>query len=223
LLTVCVLVATPVTLFLIYQVRTPVLHAGDRMEKRVCRECEGDGKPRMEEPVREWFRNCPACGGDGEVDIIVPGPERPTHVRGAVADKGTLEPFATYADVRPGGYRTLQKPSGTLAGTPIRFERDDGKVFEIESNPYGLFHTQLPPGNYTVKISARGFQPLEADFEVPVLTEEIWLDEAIIIRELISEGETQARYGFELLAALSAEDWDESRLVVTHGRPPGVP
>lgn len=221
-LAACVLVATPVTLYLIHAVRTPVLHAGDRLVKRVCRECGGDGKSGMEEPVPAWLGKCPACGGDGVADVILPGPERPTHVRGAVADKETLVPFATYADVRPGGARMLERPSGTLGGTLVRFERHDGEVFEIETNPHGLFHTQLPPGSYRVKASAKGFEPLEADFEVPPLTEEIWIDEAIIIRELGSTGEAQARYGFELLIALSPDDWDESQLVVAHGGPPGA-
>jgi hypothetical protein len=223
ILIVFVLVLTPITLYFIQAVRTPVLHAGDRLERRVCRDCGGDGKNfGMEGPVPPMLERCPACGGDGEVDVILPGPNRPTRIRGAVSDKGTLGPFATYDDVRPGGPRILERPVGTIGGAPIRFERHDGTVFDVEANPYGLFHTQLPPGSYRVKAAAPGFQPLAADFEVPVLTEEIWIDEAIIVRELGSTEEAQGKYGFELLIALSPDDWDESHLVVNHAGPAGA-
>lgn len=223
LLLILALIATPFTLYLIQAVRTPVLHAGDRLEKRTCRECGGEGtNAALEGAHLPGFEKCPACGGDGKVDVILPGPERPTRIRGAVADKETLAPFATYADVRPGGQRMLERPSGTIGGGHVRFERDDGKVFEVEVNPYGLFNTQLPPGSYRVKAGRDGFEPLDAELEVPVLTAPIWIDEAIIIRELGSTSEAQARYGFEVLVALARDDWDESRLVVNHGTAHGV-
>ena len=90
------LAMTPVALIVMSRVKTPILYAGDRLESRTCRECAGDGKNHLEGLPPALGKRCLACGGDGVVNVILPGAERPTRIRGAVADAEKLQDFADY-------------------------------------------------------------------------------------------------------------------------------
>jgi hypothetical protein len=87
-----VLAAIPITLLGIRHVRAKVLYEGDIISERTCRECAGSGKwVELEEAgFRPAGGRCPGCGGDGTVDVILPGPNRPTRVQGMVAERDDL-------------------------------------------------------------------------------------------------------------------------------------
>ncbi|MEM7263882.1 MAG: hypothetical protein AAF488_17985, partial [Planctomycetota bacterium] len=66
-------------------VQATTLYPGDRVELQACRVCDDGVVP--EELRQEWGIQsavCPVCIGEGEVEVIIPGPNRPTTIHGAV-------------------------------------------------------------------------------------------------------------------------------------------
>ena len=259
------LVLVPVTMYLVYDLRTPNLCEGDTLEVRDCRWCGGSGKWAQEEGPLPMGDRCPSCGGTGKVRVIVPGENRPTRVRGAVVDAATVDPWATYDTVRPrlgppGPAASYGGRSGTrIGGAKVTFARHPGNleaaevdeqqadagdedsvhvtsgpvassqvntaedvaedVIVEECTPQGMFNRQLPPGRYTVKVEAPGFQPISGQFVVRRLREPIWLEEANTIQEPGSGAEAQSNYGLHFLAALSRQSDVEGWIQVNPGSP----
>lgn len=212
---IAALIVLPLSYFGIHFVRTPETYAGDAIETRECRQCGGTGKDeQLAEDYPEVGDRCPFCRGDGKVDVIIPGAHRPSRIRGAVLDEATTNSFDTYQSVRPGptpfnpGSGSFDRPAGSVAGAKVVFRHESGELIEAESNPYGLFSLLLPPGDYQVTIIAPGFDKLEDELEVPVLTEPIWLEEAKLVCEPGSFAEAQSMNGIEILAALAKVESD---------------
>lgn len=225
-LLIFVLIAAPATFFLIHSLKTPVLYAGDRLEERGCRDCGGTGKmEELEMEIPGLGDRCPVCRGVGKVDVIIPGPNRPTRIHGAVADASKTNPFDTYGSIRSGRSPfeppppPFQRPEGTIAGARLTFRRGDSEVTEIEANPFGLFNTKLAPGVYAVTVEAPGFAPLETSLEIRVLTAPIWLEQAVVIRPPESWEDAQSHHGLEILAVLARPGQGEGRLTVNPGSP----
>ena len=82
-----------------------------------------------------------------------------------------------------------------------------------------LFTFELVPGRYHLRVAKEGFETLEADFEVPVLTIPIWLEKANILHEPQSCQEAQSLYGLKALAALGRPGGGQGFLNVTEGTP----
>ena len=217
------LVSIPIFYFAFHWARTPDLYAGDVLESRACRHCEGSGRDEgLAQDYPELGDRCPFCRGDGKVEVIVPGPNRPMRIRGAVVDTATVTPFTTYNSVRPIPSHAnplatpFEKPAGAVGQAKITWRDASGKVVETEANPFGLFNVLLPPGDYTLAVAAPGFEALEEELEVPPLTEPIWLEEARLVVE-VSEEEAQSLYGLSLLVGLGREGEEESFLKVDPG------
>src|SRR5438874_6810970 len=80
----------------------PDLYPGDRVEERACRWCGGSGKDKeMARRLPELGDACHACGGDGKVDVIIPGAERPTKIAGVVIDSEWDNGLASPDSFRP--------------------------------------------------------------------------------------------------------------------------
>ncbi|MFQ5654686.1 MAG: hypothetical protein ACE5GW_08150 [Planctomycetota bacterium] len=95
-------VGIPVFYYSLSYATKPTLHDGDRLEVRSCRQCGGtgeDGDPGGVFP--DGGGACPFCRGAGEVDVIVPGPNRPTRIWGATIAGDRIGVFDLYA-IAPG-------------------------------------------------------------------------------------------------------------------------
>jgi hypothetical protein len=179
----------------------PKLCAGDVLEERDCRECLGSGKdPAMELDFPEMGEGCVACGSDGVVQVIVPGPNRPSRVRGWVGDQAVLEkqPLWLQGGGPPRADEPFAKPVGSVEGVIVTLKSGTSETLELDSNPHGKFHFELAPGTYEMTVTKVGFNTIEATLNVPPLTEPIWLEEAHIIREPESKAQAQSDHGFRL-------------------------
>lgn len=131
---VAFLILVPVTMYLVYDLRTPDLCEGDTLEVRDCKWCDGSGKWSQEEGPQPMGDRCPSCGGTGKVRVIIPGDKRPTRIRGAVVDAATVDPWATYDSVRPrlgppGPAAHYGGRSGTrIGGAKVTFTREPGPI-----------------------------------------------------------------------------------------------
>ncbi len=217
--TIFLLLLIPVACVVIKQsvayVSGPTLYEGDRLESRKCRECDGAGKD--EELARDYPQlgtSCQACGGKGMVDVVLPGPKRPTRVWGVVVDAGMADDLAGFSC--PGNIKMLPVQSaflpveqreirGGVSGVKITFEREGAETLQAQSDATGRFTHKLPPGPYKVKAEASGFAALEGKLEIEPLTAPIWLERANIIRELEWE-EGRSANGLALVVAVTRPD-----------------
>src|SRR5688572_4676340 len=198
-----ILAAVPITLVGIRHVRAKVLYEGDIISQRTCRECLGSGKwVYMDEGIGPPGGCCPACEGKGVVDVILPGPNRPTRIEGMVAERAGLADDSTYSLVRPHPTRGSTAVRG-IAGAKILSEGLCDPI-ELTANPLGLFNLKLAPGHYRITVESPGRTTLRSEIDVPVLRDEIWLTKGRIVREPVSTSEAQALHGFEILAGMSA-------------------
>jgi len=172
----------------IYQLTSgPKLYKGDRMEERACRLCRGTPE------------GCDACGYDGKVNVIVPGPNHPTTIYGEVFEQKVRHPSGeegeNYDEVptfRPGG--ALQQATvGAIENAKVVFTSQSGERIEKITPFTGKFILKLPAGTYKMTVEKSGFQPYEKDVVVQLATVELWQEE---IPEVIAEavlGEDAAR------------------------------
>ena len=179
----------------------PKLCVGDVLEERDCRECLGSGKdPAMALEMPELGEGCVACGSDGVVQVIVPGPNRPSKVRGWVGDQAVLDkqPLWLQGGGPPRVDEPFAKPVGSVEGVIVTLKSGSGETLELDSNPHGKFHFDLGPGTYEMVATKDGFNTIEGTLTVPPLTEPIWLEEANIIRETQTKAQAQSDHGFRL-------------------------
>ena len=210
--------AVPITLVGIRHVRAKVLYEGDIISERTCRECAGSGKwVMMEEGFNPPGGRCPGCGGDGVVDVILPGPNRPTRIEGMVVEREDLTEESTYSLVRPHPIRGSTGVRG-VAGARILFEGLCDPI-EVTANSLGLLNLNLAPGHYRVTVESPRHAAIHSQIEVPVLTDEIWLTEARTVYAPSSVSEAQALYGFEILAGLSSRDSGPGVFISCYGGP----
>lgn len=183
----------------------PKLHAGDSLEQRECRECGGTGKDEsLVDEFAELGESCVACGSDGVVDVIVPGPMRPSPVRGWVGDQAVLkaQPLWYEGGGPPRADEPFAKPVGSVDGVLVTFRSKSGETLELDSNPHGKFNFDLAPGAYEMTVEKDGYNTVEGTLHIPPLTEPIWLEEAHILREPESQAHAQSEYGFRLSVSL---------------------
>lgn len=197
-------------------VSEPTLYEGDRLETRPCHECGGSGKDaELEREVPELGGRCAACAGKGSVEVILPGPERPTRIWGAVVDAedagGPLAsiPASLVRRMPHGGLL----PAGAGPGLPgaiaeaaVTFERAGASALHAKSDPAGRFTQRLPSGPYRVLVQAPGRARLEEEIEIPPLEDPIWLEKATIVRESASSTESQGVYGLVLILGMAKPD-----------------
>ena len=191
----------------------PDLYEGDRIEMRTCRQCGGSAKDeQMAIDCPQLGDRCPFCAGKGTVEVIIPGPNRPSRIWGAVISRdasGGSYDYSNPENIRmlplqtafmPEEMRTIQ---GGLARAQVVFEaagRDTVKVTTITS---GRFGTLLPPAIYTVTVTCEGFQTLQGKIEVSPLEAPIWLEKATLVEEPGGPEEAQSSYGISVLAAMA--------------------
>lgn len=168
----------------------PTTYAGDKIETRACRWCNGSGQNA--EPESEGGSPvggaCPGCRGSKQLKVVVPGPKHPALVKGAVRD-ATKMPSGNDEVVALMEAREPLKPiTGAVGGARITFEKDGSKQ-EVSSLPSGRFKLLLEPGKYKVHLSADGFADSDQDFEVAARQEPIW-DEKAHLKTEAQEADT---------------------------------
>ncbi len=208
----------PIVFWAKQRLTAPTLYEGDKIEVRACRECGGTGKdPEQARDYPQLGDRCPACAGEGKVDVLIPGPNHPTLIRGAVAAQAALTPFSTYDEFRP--IARPQHDNATLISAAKIVFSTSGKHFEAAADNGGHFRVELPPEHYSLECSAAGYVSTKADFDVGALTEPIWQEKAHIIREPRTIAEAQSLYGFGLLVALSRSGEPAGFVRLSEGAP----
>ena len=179
----------------------PLLYEGDRLETRSCRVCDGSG--RNTDPARQG-NACVYCGGDGDVDVIVPGPHRPSRVVGYVHDVKRVDPTFGFPPIWGPG--RMDPVPGSVPGARTTFSKPGtNRPIEAITSSTGKFTTLLPPGTWTVKTTAPGYRPHEGTFEVPPLAWPIWIEEADRNAAPKSPEEEQAVYGLRWIIGMERE------------------
>lgn len=193
-------------------VHDPMLCDGDKLEKRKCRQCGGTGKD--EELGRDYPQlgdRCPFCRGKGMVDVILPGPKRPTRIWGVAIDGGKKIDWIEHPHMEkvrgmPTPFIPQKKYPGAIAGATVTFIPERGEPVAIQSSETGRFSKRLPTGLYTVRARAFGYAELEGEIEVKPLTEPIWLERATLIAPGDTESEAQSEWGLHLFVGLSRDE-----------------
>lgn len=139
----------------------PQLYTGDKLETRTCRWCSGSGQY----PVEGHLEKCPGCGGSKTVQVILPGPEHPAPVQGIVSDKAAPPP----PPEEKGKLRLLK---GGVPDAKLSFKGPE--PLEITSQGGGRYKCSLKPGDYSVTVTADGFQDLTTTFTVVPLKNPLW-------------------------------------------------
>jgi hypothetical protein len=188
----------------------PTLWEGDRLETKTCRECGGSGKNTLEFDIPQIGDRCAFCRGTGTVDVIFPGPDRPTRLWGAVVNLPATGGEYLYwnpPNVRMLPFQAAMMPAemgairGALGGVPLTFTSSGGETVEVRSNSTGRFSVRLPPGNHTVSVSRPGSEPFEGILRIEPLTEPVWLEHATV-QGACSGGELASSYGLSCLVGL---------------------
>jgi len=140
----------------------------------------------------------------------------PTRIWGAVVDLGETD---LYQYTVPANLRMLPLPTipprlseipGSLSGITLVIEPAQGDPIELKSSSTGRFSKLLAPGNYQVKASAQGFEPMVEKLEVKTLTEPIWLESAHIAPESDLDESGQAPHGLGVLVGLGPKGGEPS-------------
>ncbi|MBI5779412.1 MAG: carboxypeptidase regulatory-like domain-containing protein [Planctomycetes bacterium] len=176
----------------IYQLTSgPKLYEGDRKEERACRLCHGTPE------------GCDACGYDGKVNVIVPGPNHRTTVYGEVFEQNVRYPSredgAIYDDgqaFRTGG-ALQQATAGAIGDAKVVFTGSSGERIEKITPFTGKFSLKLLAGTYKVTVEKSGFQQYEKELVVPLATAEIWQEEIpeVIVEQVLSDDPTRQNQG----------------------------
>ncbi len=200
-------ILSAVSFIAVRHMSAPNLYAGDRIEQRTCRECGGKGKaPQGGEGIPGLGDQCPFCQGEGKVDVIIPGPNHPTTVRGVVVDSGVLQASDCYSTLRPQpnteGAVGFSAHRGAIGNANLQFVKGDVTV-EDTSGSNGLFEVELPPGSYKVLITANGFQDICGEITIQPLTEPIWQERANMIREPGAGEADRSEHGLRYVAAMA--------------------
>ena len=154
----------------------PKTFAGDKVETRACRWCNGSGVDDSGEGPSAGGA-CPGCRGAKQLQVVIPGPKHPALVKGVVRDLSKLPGGPDDVVVLMEAREPLKPITGALGGARLRFEKD-GTTQEISSSSAGRFKILLEPGHYQVHLSAAGFADLDQPLEVAPLQEPIWAERA---------------------------------------------
>lgn len=196
------------------------LYEGDQLELRKCRVCSAPPEQSPSEepddfpvPPRPNPEDCPVCARKGEVEVVIPGPLRPTRFWGVVVDRAKVpEGDEETWCPRTIGFLTVQAAflpaeereiSGGVARATVLFLTESGDVVEARTDAQGRFTTRLAPGNYKVKVAAGAFATLEASLSVAPLTAPIWNEKVDTFSSVEgSDDEGRSNRGLAVVIAL---------------------
>lgn len=186
-LAIVAILLSAVTAFTIHSGRQSQLYAGDKLETRTCRWCNGSGIDQEEEGPKPPGGCCPGCNGSKQVEVVLPGPKHPRWVKGTVQDQAALpvgyqDPEAAAMEAVTAAHQPMQPVRGAVPEAKITFEGPGGKL-EVTSARTGRFRCALPPGVYNVKVSAPGFSEATQTVEIGPLQHPIWNERANLVTE----------------------------------------
>ncbi|MFN0060735.1 MAG: carboxypeptidase-like regulatory domain-containing protein [Planctomycetota bacterium] len=203
------LVLVPAIYYSTQYVNAITLYPGDVLEQRDCRWCNGTGKDEdIAAQIPTMGDRCVGCRGTGKVQVVVPGPQRPTRVHGAVRLLfGEEDEFYEQPEDTPmaSNSRLLMPQRGGIEQASVAFIRANSASNEpvtLMTNHHGRFFAFLPPGTYSVRVVATGYEPFEDQLEIPPLTEPIWFEHAHIYLEPETPEQQQSWYGVVYTAKL---------------------
>lgn len=154
-------------------------YAGDKVESRTCRWCNGSGQNT--EPEGEGrpptSGACPGCGGSKNVQVIVPGPKHPALVKATVRDVAKAPAGDDGLTAMMEAREPMKPITGAISGAKASFQKD-GSTQDITSTSSGRFKILLEPGHYKVHVSAEGYADLDTELDVAVRKEPIWQERA---------------------------------------------
>ena len=163
---------------------TPSTYAGDKVETRDCRWCNGsgvesgsyEGEPP---PGVKVGGACVGCKGAKKLKVILPGPKHPAWLKGAVrdAEKARDLPVEVELSERQSPGRPVL---GAVAGARLTFQ-GTGKPLEVSSAPNGKFRVLLEPGTYQVRCKADGYSEYQGQVSVAARQAPIWQEHARLV------------------------------------------
>ena len=173
--------AVPMVYFSLSYLRATTTYAGDQVEGRNCRWCTGDGLANEETRKYGTAGNrCPACGGSGSVDVLIPGPLHPTRVAGQVLDAALVHPGSACQRSKSAGF--FQEVFGAIEGAQVVFTNSSGEVVKLVTTSQGKFTALLPPGIYQTLITAPGYKSYSKQLKIERLTRPQWLEKVSDVR-----------------------------------------
>jgi hypothetical protein len=193
----CMLALMPLVFYQAYRyVSRPELYEGDVLAARSCRHCAGTGTSG-DLPGGAPGRppKCPFCRGKGEVQVILPGPNRPTRIWGGVVARDQVgrewlesSAWAASRGVRALGVQGLLAPGtselpGSIGNALVVIEDAQGATTVITADGSGRFSRRLPPGRYTISAEVEGHRAASVRLEIPEHREPIWLEHARLDEE----------------------------------------
>jgi hypothetical protein len=194
----------------------PDLWEGDRVETRPCRRCGGSGKDEgLAEEAPMLGGRCPFCRGKGRVEVILPGPRRPTRVWGVVVSAAAREEVLEEPNLRfaPDPFGVGSKaPRGGIGRASLIFRPEGGEEIRVTADAYGRFSRRLPPGTYALRVEAPGREPMEETIEVKPLTEPIWQERATMVEPEDPES-ARGHWGLNLQVGLASRGGEEDGFV----------
>ena len=200
--------------------KKPELYPGDRIEERSCRMCRGSGGAS---PVPEAHPapsvHCRDCGGDGQVRVLVPGPNPPTKVWGVIVERERLpkdcDPkYYSPRNIRPNPELVRRKEVppvlGGVAGARAVFTKSGRDPITATTDVYGRFSIDIPPGECIVELAAVGYQryKIRRKMVIEPLTDPIWFEESqtmhqIAMAEGMSDDSARGVYGMTVVGGVS--------------------
>lgn len=161
----------------------PKTYAGDKVETRTCRWCNGSGQDTTgAEGAPPSGGLCPGCKGAKNLQVIIPGPKHPAMVKGTVRDASKLPHDDNGLTAMMEAREPMKPITGGVGGAKVSFQKD-GTTQEIPSSNTGRFKILLEPGHYKVHVTAGGFADLDQELDVAARKEPIWEERAHLVTE----------------------------------------
>ena len=150
------------------------------------------------------------------MQVILPGPNRPTRIKGIVLDGRRIESEWLAVSAARSPQNPMQRHSAAFPNVQLMVKRRGADPIALKSNSYGKFALRLQPGLYRVEARSR-LGTVTGEITVPILTVPIWREKAKFTTEPSSEAEARSLYGLDLVIIQRRDD--ESSIELLAGMP----
>ena len=166
-----IVVAGFLALILVFGMRSAgqtALHEGDERKSIACKFCQGTGEVEG--------NRCKYCLGAKKVKAVIPGPNHPLRIQGTVWDlsafesKEEAESFAAKSDYDK---VSLRPEPQTVRQATLTFS-DGSRETVLEGKINGRYRGFIPPGDYSLKVTAEGYQPEDLSVTIPEREHPVW-------------------------------------------------
>ncbi len=147
----------------------PQLWDGDVVESMDCQSCQGSGEVEGE--------RCRGCLGAKKLKVVIPGPNHPAQLKGTVRD---LSAFKSEEEGREVAAReaaetglSLKPVQGGIGQAVLTLEGAEATI-ALETKATGKYSSLVKPGEYSVTVTAEGFQDQTLTLIVEPREHPIW-------------------------------------------------